>query len=93
MGRLYDHFCDAVCDHLFHGLGYVVDPDIVPFQKFCHDHFTGPGTVNLIIREMFSDALFNHIDGLLQVSGKLVPKLTTRIAFLVLDIRFCSFHQ
>lgn len=31
MGRLYDHFCDAVCDHLFHGLGYVVDPDIVPF--------------------------------------------------------------
>ena len=64
MGRLYDHFCDAVCDHLFHGFGYVVDPDIVPFQKFCHDHFTGPGTVNLIIREMFSDALFNHIDGL-----------------------------
>ena len=43
---------------------YSPDPDIVPFQKFCHDHFTGPGTVNLIIGEMFSDALFNHIDGL-----------------------------
>ena len=64
MGRLYDHFCDAVCDHLLHGFGYIVDFDIVSCQKFCHDHFTGPGTINLIIGEMFTDTLFNHIDGL-----------------------------
>ena len=64
---------------------------ILSRQKFCHDHFAGPGTINLIIGELFTDTLFNHIDGLFAGIRKLVPKLTTRMAFLFVDIRFVPF--
>ena len=62
MGGLYDDICNSVIPHLFHGLFHIINLDSIPFQKFGHNHFAGPGTVNFPIREGISNFTLDNID-------------------------------
>ena len=63
MGWLNDHIGDAVTLHAFHGFAYIVDMYTVTLFQFFQDHFTGPGTVYVVLQKGLCDILFNTVDG------------------------------